>query len=65
MNKTLLNFWLKFQNLVSKDGGQDLVEYALIIALLSLAAVATMQGLASGIVSAFSNITTTLNTATS
>ena len=64
MNDALLKLYIKLQNLLSQDEGQDLVEYALIVALLSLAAVAGMKSLASGINGAFSNITSTLNAAT-
>jgi pilus assembly protein Flp/PilA len=64
MNNTMLKLYIMIQNLISQDEGQDLVEYALIVALLSLAAVAGMKGLATGINGAFTNITSTLNTAT-
>jgi len=39
-----------------EEAGQDLVEYALLVALIGLAAVAGMQFLASGVVKAFSAI---------
>lgn len=65
MKDSLLKLYIMIQNLLSQDEGQDLVEYALIVALLSLAAVAGMKSLATGINGAFSNITNTLNTATS
>ena len=64
MKDTLLKLYIKVQDLLSHDEGQDLVEYALIVALLSLAAVAGMQSLAGGINGAFSNITATLTAAT-
>jgi len=38
------------------ESGQDLVEYALLVALIGLAAVSGMSFLASGIVKAFSAI---------
>jgi pilus assembly protein Flp/PilA len=44
--------------------GQDLVEYALIAALLALAAVATMPTLGTSINAVFTKITTTLDGAT-
>jgi pilus assembly protein Flp/PilA len=34
------------QRLIENEEGQDMVEYALVLALIALAAVATMQGLA-------------------
>jgi pilus assembly protein Flp/PilA len=41
---------------VLRQDGQDLVEYALVVALIALAATAGMGKLASGINSAFSTI---------
>jgi pilus assembly protein Flp/PilA len=43
------------KRLCSEEEGQDLVEYALLLVLISLAAVTAMQNLASGISAAFSN----------
>jgi pilus assembly protein Flp/PilA len=44
------------------ETGQDLIEYALVCALVAFGAIAGMQSLASGINTAFSNITNTLTT---
>jgi pilus assembly protein Flp/PilA len=41
--------------------GQDLVEYALVAALVSLGAVAAMQSVASDIATTFSYLATTFN----
>jgi pilus assembly protein Flp/PilA len=49
------------QNLIVEESGQDLIEYALVAALVGLGAVASMQSLATSIGSAFSNIGTTLS----
>ena len=43
------------KRLWKEEEGQDLVEYALLVVLISLAAVVAMQNLASGISDAFSN----------
>jgi pilus assembly protein Flp/PilA len=43
------------KRLWKEEEGQDLVEYALLVVLISLAAVTAMKGLASGISDAFSN----------
>ena len=43
------------KRLWNEEEGQDLVEYALLVVLISLAAVLAMKGLASGISDAFSN----------
>ena len=45
------------------ESGQDLIEYALVAALVGLGAVASMNTLASAIGSAFSSIGTTLSSA--
>lgn len=65
MKDTLLKLYIKFQDLksqLSNEEGQDLVEYALIVALISLAAVAGMNALATQINSAFSTVGTKLST---
>jgi pilus assembly protein Flp/PilA len=49
------NFMNLMKRLWNEEEGQDLVEYALLVVLISLAAVAAMKGLASGISDAFSN----------
>ncbi len=60
MNEMLLKLCIMFQNLKSREDGQDLVEYALVVALIALGAVAGMGALASGINNAFVTISTTL-----
>ena len=47
---------------LKEESGQDLVEYALIIALIAFAAVIGMQDLANGLNTAFNQISITLNT---
>jgi pilus assembly protein Flp/PilA len=51
------------QNLMQLEEGQDLVEYALVVALIAFAAVSGMGSLATAINSAFTSIGTTLTTA--
>jgi pilus assembly protein Flp/PilA len=58
MNTMLLKLNVKFQDLMSREEGQDLVEYALIVALIAFGATAGMQSLAAGINTAFVNIAT-------
>ena len=43
MNDKLVKLYVNFQELLSNEEGQDLVEYALIISLVSVAAVAFLQ----------------------
>jgi pilus assembly protein Flp/PilA len=50
-------------NLWKDDSGQDLVEYALIAALIALAAVAGMRTLASNLGNVFTSISTALTSA--
>ncbi len=51
------------QRLIKREEGQDLVEYALVLALIALAAVATMQTLAGAITIALVNIGMALTSA--
>ena len=56
--------YLKFQFLVRSEEGQDLVEYAMVCALLAFGIVAGMSSVAKGIDTAFSNISSTMGTYT-
>jgi pilus assembly protein Flp/PilA len=47
-------------NLHQEESGQDLIEYALVVALIALAAVVGMQKLANGINSAFTALSSIL-----
>jgi len=47
---------IEIQNFLLDEGGQDLVEYALAVALIACGACAGMQTLANGINAGFSNI---------
>jgi pilus assembly protein Flp/PilA len=59
MNTLILRGYVKLQNLLSRDEGQDLVEYALVVALISLGAVATLKPLGEAISTVFVSISTT------
>ena len=61
MNNIFLKMFVKAQDLMSREEGQDLVEYALLITLVALAAVAGINKVASAINTAFSNISATLS----
>jgi pilus assembly protein Flp/PilA len=63
MNK-LTMLALTVQNILNNEEGQDLIEYALVVALIAFAATAGMGSLATGINTAFSNISTKLGTYT-
>jgi pilus assembly protein Flp/PilA len=51
------------RNLLQDESGQDLIEYALVAALIALGAVVAMRGLATGLSSAFSSIASNLTAA--
>jgi pilus assembly protein Flp/PilA len=57
-----MNLYFTLQNLMRQDEGQDLIEYALVLALIALAATAGMQTVAADINAAFSNIGTKITT---
>jgi pilus assembly protein Flp/PilA len=61
MKDALLKLYVKFQCLANVEEGQDLVEYALLITLVALAAVAGINKVASAINTVFSNISATLS----
>lgn len=63
MNDMLLKLYVKFQNLASSEEGQDLVEYALVVALIAFGATAGMGKLSGAINTAFSNVSSRLATA--
>ena len=63
MNTMLLKLYVKFQAMMSCDEGQDLVEYALVVAIIALGATAAMGKLAGAISSAFGTISTTFSNA--
>ncbi len=50
----------RLQCLIRSEDGQDLVEYALVVAMIAFAATAGMKTLASGINTAFIHINTDL-----
>lgn len=57
-----VQFAQKLRSLVIQESGQDLVEYALVIALIALAATVGVRSLGSGISHAFSSVSASLAT---
>jgi len=53
------------RKIIADESGQDLIEYALVVALIAFAAAAGMSSVATQINSAFTNIGTKLTTYTS
>jgi pilus assembly protein Flp/PilA len=60
MNNLFLTLYVKMQNLMSNEEGQDLVEYALLISLVALAVISGVTNVATAIKSVFSTISTSL-----
>ena len=69
MRESLFKFYVKMQDLkdalVTNQSGQDLIEYALVVSLIALAATAGMGAVASNISNAFVHIGSHLATYTS
>lgn len=63
MNTLFLKMYIKAQDLMHRDEGQDLVEYALLVALISLGAIVSVGGIAKQVTAIFTSISTTLATA--
>jgi pilus assembly protein Flp/PilA len=63
MQSFLTSFYLKAR-LFRESNGQDLIEYALVAALIALAATAGMSSVATSINLAFSTVGTTLTSYT-
>jgi len=62
MNAMLLRLYIRLHDLATREEGQDLVEYALIVAMIAFGATAGMRALATGLNSGFSNISSKLGT---
>jgi pilus assembly protein Flp/PilA len=60
MKDQFLKMSVKIQSLMMREEGQDLIEYALVVALIAFAATAGMKALATGINAAFVQISSTL-----
>jgi pilus assembly protein Flp/PilA len=61
MRSAYLNLYITLQTLLRQEEGQDLVEYALVIGLVVLAAVAGLRTLAGPINALIGRATTALN----
>lgn len=64
MNDKLIALYVKLQVLMAREEGQDLIEYALVVALIAFAATAGMSALATDINTAFTKIGNTLTSYT-
>jgi len=62
VHRRLLKLLQTVRFFVKEECGQDLVEYALVIALIALAATVGMKSLAGGINKAFDSVSVSLST---
>jgi pilus assembly protein Flp/PilA len=60
MKDGLLKLSVKMQTLLMQEEGQDLIEYALVVALIAFAAVTTMKTVANDINAVFTGIAAAL-----
>lgn len=61
LNDMLLNLHFRIKDLIAREEGQDLVEYALVVALIAFGAVTSMKALGTEIKTAFSTISSELS----
>jgi pilus assembly protein Flp/PilA len=62
MKNMMLKLFVTAQNMIASEEGQDLVEYALVVALIAFGAIAGMSALSTELNVAFGSISTTLKT---
>jgi pilus assembly protein Flp/PilA len=62
MNDLMLKMYVGLKSVIAREEGQDLVEYALVVALIAFGAITGMGALATGLNKAFSQIAATLTT---
>jgi pilus assembly protein Flp/PilA len=65
MQRKLWSCYSKFQTLMLREEGQDLIEYAMVVALIVFAATAGMQAAAGGVNTVFTTIGAVIRNATS
>lgn len=63
-NNLLRAAFSKVRGLISREEGQDLVEYALVVAVIALAVTAGMHSIASGLSTIFTTVGSTISSAT-
>lgn len=60
MNELVLNVCLKIRSFSHRDDGQDLVEYALLVCLIALAAISGVNHVATAVTKVFTNVSNSL-----
>ena len=61
MNDLMIKMYITLKSVTAREEGQDLVEYALVVALIAFGAVGGMKYLSSQINLAFSRVASTLS----
>jgi Flp pilus assembly pilin Flp len=60
MHERLITLYVKFQNLMSGEEGQDLVEYGLLCTLIALAMISSLNPIATVVTRMFTNVSSSL-----
>jgi pilus assembly protein Flp/PilA len=60
LNNLLLKLHFRLKDLLAREEGQDLVEYALVVALIAFGAATSMKALSTEIKTAFNSISSEL-----
>ena len=60
MRHKMRRFYVTVRNLANDEEGQDLIEYALVAALIAVSAIGGMKHIASAVTALFSSIASTL-----
>ena len=63
MGKLVLRILVQLQRVHDDESAQDMVEYALIVAVMAFGSVAGIHSLASGVTDALNGVSSTLGTA--
>jgi pilus assembly protein Flp/PilA len=61
MRDAMLKLYVFVQSLKESEQGQDLVEYALLVCLISLAAISGVNHVATAVTKVFSNVSASLS----
>jgi pilus assembly protein Flp/PilA len=64
MQRKLWIWYSRFQDLMLREEGQDLIEYAMLVGLIAFGAAAGMQTAAGGVNTVFTTVAMTLTSAT-
>lgn len=62
LSAALFKLQFRIRELLTREDGQDLVEYALVVAVIAFGAVTAMKGLSTEIKTAFNTISSNLGT---